>query len=132
MTARHWIPAVSTVLTVLTGLAVGAASTAVAAPGDWQQVGRGITGGVSGLALTGASADGLDALVIRDNKSSGQNRASAVHIPASGSATVKELDWSGKLPSDLEALDAVPGQAGQFVALASGGTAYLLTVTADR
>ncbi|OKI00196.1 hypothetical protein A6A06_23855 [Streptomyces sp. CB02923] len=129
--------------------------TAVRAPA-WQQVGDGITSGISGMAVipgpragspdshagstgsragstgsyggsTGSYADGTDLLVARDNKEPGENRLAVIHLRPGDRPQVRPLAWKGsKAPADLEALDAVPGRTGEYVALTSAGKGYHL------
>jgi hypothetical protein len=124
-----------TVLTASAALAMGVAlvigtgpsSTAKAGSGPWQRVGDDITSGVSGLAVTSGSADGLDALVVRDNKKPGENRIAEVTYRPGRSAEVSPVTWQGGAePIDLEAIDAVPGTSDEYVAVASRGLAYHL------
>lgn len=100
--------------------------------GGWQQVGDDATSGVSGLALSGkAAADGaVDALVVHDNKKPGQSRISRVtfHPSAPKDTKVTPAAWDGMEPKDLEAIEAVPGTDGEFMALASRGLVYRLHV----
>jgi hypothetical protein len=88
----------------------------------WTTVASGTTGGISGLA----PQSGAGWVVVRDNKSAGQNRIALL----SDSAMVTPLTWPGTQPQDLEALTAVPDMPGQFVALTSAGRGYVLTVGA--
>lgn len=101
----------------------------------WQQVGDDATSGVSGLALTGGNAaDGaVEALVVHDNKKPGQPRISriAFHPDAPKDTQVTPLAWEGMEPKDLEAIEAVPGADGEFMALASRGLAYRVQVDGD-
>ncbi|MFF0624352.1 hypothetical protein [Streptomyces sp. NPDC004296] len=91
---------------------------------DWQRVGDGITAGISGLAVEGRHGAAIDVVGVRDNKKPGQNRLVAIGLRPGAAPRVRPLDWVGELPVDLEAIDAVPGRPHEFVALASGGTAY--------
>ncbi|WP_425828049.1 hypothetical protein [Streptomyces fractus] len=101
-------------------------------PGGWQQVGDDAKSGVSGLALTGGtSADGAtEALVVHDNKKPGERRISRVtfHPSAPKDTKVTPVAWDGMEPKDLEAIEAVPGTDGEFMALASRGLVYRLHV----
>ncbi|MEU5586473.1 hypothetical protein [Streptomyces chrestomyceticus] len=94
----------------------------------WQKVGDGITSGISGLAVVpGSRADRTDLLVARDNKDPGENRLALIHLRPGDRPQVRPLAWRGsRIPVDLEALDAVPGRPGEYVALASDGTGYHL------
>ncbi|MFJ9175428.1 hypothetical protein [Streptomyces sp. NPDC102360] len=102
------------------------------APGGWQQVGDDAKSGVSGLALTGraVAGGGVEALVVHDNKKPGERRISRVtfHPSAPKATTVTPLVWDGAEPKDLEAIEAVPGTDGEFMALASRGLVYRLHV----
>ncbi|WP_234430816.1 hypothetical protein [Streptomyces sp. NRRL F-4489] len=90
----------------------------------WQRVGDGITAGISGIAVEARHGAAVDAVGVRDNKKPGQNRLVALGLRPDGAPRVRPLAWDGELPVDLEAIDAVPGRAHEFVALASSGTAY--------
>lgn len=94
----------------------------------WQKVGDGITSGISGLAVVpGSRAGRTDLLVARDNKDPGENRLALIHLRPGDRPQVRPLAWRGsRIPVDLEALDAVPGRPGEYVALASDGTGYHL------
>ncbi|WP_369212966.1 hypothetical protein [Streptomyces flavofungini] len=127
------------VLTALTAALVTAGTApAPAAGGGWQRAGDDITSGISGLALSGGGdgvrADGsTHALVVRDNKKPGQNRVAALTYRPGRSAAVKPLTWDGgSEPIDLEAIEAVPGASGEYVALASRGLVYHLTSEGSR
>ncbi|MEU9114379.1 hypothetical protein AB0D04_21965 [Streptomyces sp. NPDC048483] len=119
----------------LFGVAIaGAALIAPAAPAgaapavDWQRAGDGITSGISGIVVDGREGDAVDTLAVRDNKNPGENRLVAVRYVPDAKPQVKPLEWSGELPVDLEAIDAVPGRDHEYVALASRGTAYRIHV----
>ncbi|MFI9050904.1 hypothetical protein [Streptomyces sp. NPDC053427] len=104
---------------------IAASATADAAqPADWQRVGDGITSGISGIVVDGRDGDAVDTLAVRDNKNPGENRLVAVRYSPDAAPRVRPLKWSGELPVDLEALDAVPGRDHEYVALASSGAAY--------
>lgn len=114
------------------------ATTALAAqavdPPQWQRVGTGITGGVSGMAVVeGApvSRDSADVVVVRDNKRAGEDRVVTVRLRPGKKPVTKALKWQGPLPADLEALDAVPGRKNHYIAVASEGTAYHFVVAGD-
>lgn len=90
----------------------------------WQRVGDGITSGISGVVIDRQHGDTVDLLAVRDNKKSGQNRLVAVRYSPDAKPRLRPLTWAGELPVDLEAIDAVPGRDGEYVALASSGKAY--------
>ncbi|MFG2142276.1 hypothetical protein [Streptomyces sp. NPDC048650] len=91
---------------------------------DWQRVGDGITSGISGIVVDGRDGDAVNTLAVRDNKNPGENRLVAVRYSPTAAPRVQPVEWRGKPPVDLEAIDAVPGHAHEYVALASSGTAY--------
>ncbi|MFH8404708.1 hypothetical protein ACH4FX_08015 [Streptomyces sp. NPDC018019] len=110
-----------------------AAARPTSRPAPWQQVGDGITSGVSGIAaVPGARAGRTDFLVARDNKKPGENRLAAIRLRPGAPPLVRPLGWKGsEPPADLEALDAVPGRPGEYVALTSAGTGYHLRLAPD-
>ncbi|MFJ7999407.1 hypothetical protein ACIQ7D_20010 [Streptomyces sp. NPDC096310] len=117
------LTAATTLLTVLGTSPAGADSA-------WQKVGGDARSGVSGLAYEGRTEDGTGThvLVVHDNKRSGQQRLSRI-THREGSDSVSPLTWDGAEPVDLEAIEAIPGTPGQYVALASHGIVYRLAVT---
>ncbi|NLU66690.1 hypothetical protein [Streptomyces sp. HNM0574] len=109
-------------------LTVGA-GTANGAGGDWQPIGKGMTGGASGISVTKADKDGdaFTALVVRDSKKAGESRLAEVAYEKGEQPRVQELTWQGEQPVDLEAIDDVPGRTGgaaEYVAVTSDGTGY--------
>ncbi|MCB5911845.1 hypothetical protein [Streptomyces pinistramenti] len=97
----------------------------------WQQVGDGMTAGISGIVIDSVTGDAVDTLGVRDNKKEGENRLVAVGYRPGTAPQVRPVTWSGKQPVDLEALDAIPGHAQEYVALASDGTAYRIRRDGD-
>lgn len=90
---------------------------------------------MSGIALVEGAPTGrglADAVVVRDNKGDGENRVATVRLRPGRAPVVRELPWLGMLPADLEALDAVPGRPGHYVAVASRGNAYHVVVADGR
>ncbi|MET9606500.1 hypothetical protein ABZZ17_15695 [Streptomyces sp. NPDC006512] len=121
-----WLSAAATLLAVLCAAPAGAAD------GPWQKVGDDTLSGVSGLAYEGRTEDGsgVHALVVHDNKRSGRPRLSRI-THREESEDVSPLAWVGAEPVDLEAIEAVPGMPGEYVALASTGIVYRLRVSGD-
>ncbi|MFF2776872.1 hypothetical protein ACFVU3_18415 [Streptomyces sp. NPDC058052] len=105
---------------VLVALLAGTAQAAA----PWRQVGTDARSGVSGLAAEGAGT----ALVVHDNKRSGQPRLSRLAY-GTDPATVTPLVWEGAEPVDLEAIEAIPGLPGEYLAVAARGIVYRLRVT---
>ena len=96
---------------------------------EWTKVGEGILGGISGCALATHAADRTEFLAVHDNKKAGEPRLAWITV--TGAKTeAKELAWpAGKEePVDLESVSAVPGKAGEFVALASAGRLFHVAV----
>ncbi|MHC5261209.1 hypothetical protein ACYSUO_25265 [Streptomyces sp. UC4497] len=137
MQLRHTSLLSAALVTLALAAPARAGAPAEPAPqsGGWQQVGDDAASGVSGLALSGeAAADGaVDALVVHDNKKPGQQRISRVtfHPSAPKDTKVTPVAWDGMAPKDLEAIEAVPGTDGEFMALASRGLVYRLHVDGD-
>lgn len=96
-------------------------SLATPASGEttWTRVGTGINQGISGIA---PASPGW--VVVRDNKSSGQNRVALL----SDAGVVRPLTWPGSAPADLEAISAVPQQASRFAVVTSNGTGRVVNI----
>ncbi|MFE3579693.1 hypothetical protein [Streptomyces vinaceus] len=120
-----WPAAAMALLTML-----GTTQAGAAAP--WQKVGGDALSGVSGIAFEGRSADGTEvrALVVHDNKGSGQRRLSRI-THREGSDDISPVTWDGPEPSGLEAIEAVPGMPSEYMAPASRGIVYHLRVVGD-
>ncbi|MEU1401135.1 hypothetical protein ABZ471_01985 [Streptomyces sp. NPDC005728] len=125
-TLRHTvrIVAAAALLTVLGTAPAGAAD-------GWQKVGSDARSGVSGLAYEGPAADGrgVSTLIVHDNKATGQPRLSRLIHRESGPDDVTPMTWTGAEPSDLEAIEAIPGMPGEYLALAARGIVYRLRVS---
>ncbi|MEU7071202.1 hypothetical protein AB0B30_21955 [Streptomyces narbonensis] len=119
-------------LTAATALLTALCSGPAGAAGEWQKVGGDARTGVSGLAYEGSTEDGtgVRVLAVHDNKRSGQGRLSRI-THREGSATVAPLTWDGPEPSDLEAVEAVPGMPGEYLALTGRGILFRLKVAGD-
>ncbi|CAM5438172.1 hypothetical protein STANM309S_03160 [Streptomyces tanashiensis] len=104
--------------------------TAPAGAADtWQQVGTDSRSGVSGLAYEGRTedGDGVNALVVHDNKKSGQPRLSRITYTES-STVIAPLAWDGAEPVDLEAVEPIPGMPGEYLAVTGRGILYRVKV----
>ncbi|MFF0476941.1 hypothetical protein [Streptomyces sp. NPDC004284] len=117
-----WFTTTTALLAVLGGAPAGAADA-------WQRVGGDSRSGVSGLAYEGRTedGDGVNALVVHDNKRSGQPRLSRI-TRTENSTVIAPLAWEGAEPVDLEAVEAVPGMPGEYLALTGRGILYRLKV----
>lgn len=105
---------------------------------EWKPLGGGLRN-VSGIAaIAGEGATRF--IVVHDNKREGEPRAGLVTVGTGETAAAYvPLTWpkSGEgsgaaLPVDLEAICAVPGTPGAYVALESGGEAYHITLDAAQ
>ncbi|WP_370942744.1 hypothetical protein AB5J62_27120 [Amycolatopsis sp. cg5] len=116
------------VISALTLAAVAFPATAQADDG-WQSIGEGMTAGVSGIAVLSRHAGRIDALVVRDNKKPGENRALRVRLKGGKVTGAEPLEWPGELPVDLESVEPVPGRPGEYIALASAGKGFHIRVS---
>lgn len=100
------------------------------ADGEWHRTGTDSRGGVSGIAYEGPAGDraGVNALIVHDNKRAGQQRLSRI-THDKGASVIAPITWDGPEPVDLEAIEAVPGMPGEYLALTSRGIVYRLAVT---
>src|SRR5690349_6436336 len=98
-------------------------STALAGDG-WESIGTGMTAGASGIAVLSRDDDRVEALVLRDNKKPGENRAVRVRLDHGLVSKVDPIAWPGELPVDLESAEAVPGKQGEYIALTSEGKGF--------
>lgn len=116
-------------LTAATALLTTLGSAPAGAADAWQKVGTDARSGVSGLAYEGRTEDGtgMQVLAVHDNKRSGQQRLSRI-THRQGSVTVAPLTWDGPEPVDLEAVEAIPGLPGEYLALTSRGILFRLKV----
>ncbi len=119
-----------TVATALLTMLSLAPAAPAGADGAWQQVGGDARTGVSGLAYEGRTEDGagVHTLAVHDNKRSGQQRLSRI-THREGSDAISPITWQGPEPVDLEAIEAVPAVAGEYLALTARGIVYRLQVT---
>lgn len=117
-------------LTAATALLTTLGTTPAGAAGEWRKVGGDARSGISGLAYEDGSADGggVNALAVHDNKRSGQPRLSRI-TRRDGSDTVTPIGWDGPEPVDLEAVEAVPGMPGEYLALTGRGILFRLKVS---
>ncbi|WP_242573455.1 hypothetical protein [Streptomyces sp. NP-1717] len=124
MTRRTALMGAATALLTMLG------TVPAGARGEWHKVGGDARSGVSGLAYEGPAAEraGVNALVVHDNKRSGQQRLSRI-THGEDSSEITPITWDGAEPVDLEAVEAVPDMPGEYLALTSRGIVYRLKVT---
>ncbi|MCJ1678398.1 hypothetical protein MTF65_13765 [Streptomyces sp. APSN-46.1] len=70
----------------------------------------------------------MHVLVVHDNKRTGQQRLSRI-THWEGSDGISPITWDGAEPVDLEAIEAIPGMPGEYLALTGRGIVYRLKVT---
>ncbi|MCX5394371.1 hypothetical protein [Streptomyces sp. NBC_00094] len=116
-------------LTAATALLTTFGTAPAGAEGEWRKVGADARSGISGLAFEGRTEDGagVRVLAVHDNKRSGQQRLSRI-THTEGSAVVSPITWDGSEPVDLEAVEAIPGIPGEYLALTGRGILFRLKV----
>ena len=129
---RRWIPPLLATITAI-GLASAPLWAGSPLAPRWTELSADRFSGISGLAWEGPDGDGHSFLAVHDTKGdrakTGLYRLSRVQWsdqPPRGSSS---LAWplTGELPSDLEAISAIPG-TGDYLAVTSRGRAYRLSV----
>ncbi|MGI3199515.1 hypothetical protein ACRJ4W_14510 [Streptomyces sp. GLT-R25] len=121
-----WLTAASALLTTL-------ATAPARADSAWQKVGGDVRSGVSGLAYEGrtSSGSGVDVLAVHDNKGAGLKRLSRI-THWEGANGISPITWDGPEPVDLEAIEAIPGMPGEYLALTSRGIVHRLKVAGPK
>jgi hypothetical protein len=94
----------------------------------WHKVQDGKLMGIGGMALLSRERDDLSFLVVHDNKKHDQPRAGILRCKRNGEVKYDQLNWSGELPKDLEALTSIPNTSGEYLAVTSAGKAYRIKV----
>jgi len=99
----------------------------------WHTTARGITEGISGLALVEHTARHTILLAAHDNKAPGEKRLSLLTWRPPDSWEARLLAWPGENPPiDLEAIAHVSDRPGEFILFASSGEACVITLAAER
>ena len=116
--------------------AVAASLVACSSPAKrWQQVG-GPLRNVSGMALvdTGDASPGVEFLVVHDNKAPAEPHIGAVVYGGQKGLQYRALTWpaNSATPVDLEAICALTGKPGSYLALTSAGRLLHLRFTGRR
>ena len=107
--------------------------TATATEADrWHKVEDGKLMGIGGMALLERGGDSLSFLVVHDNKNAGETRAGVLRCERGGKPKYRRLDWPATaLPVDLEALTAIPGARGEYLAATSKGNLYRIKASSS-
>ncbi|HYJ05215.1 MAG TPA: hypothetical protein VEX43_08775, partial [Chthoniobacterales bacterium] len=99
----------------------------------WHKVGDGKLMGIGGMALLGRESDSLSFLIVHDNKNAGEARAGILRCQRGSEPKYARLDWPGAaLPVDLEALAAIPGAQGEYLAATSKGQVYRIKASSSQ
>ncbi|MFD3311871.1 hypothetical protein [Streptomyces sp. NPDC058694] len=116
-------------LTAATALLATLGTAPAGADSAWQKVGGDARSGVSGLAYEGRASSGswVDVLAVHDNKGAGQKRLSRI-THWEGADGISPIAWDGPEPVDLEAIEAIPGMPGEYLAVTGRGIVYRLKV----
>ncbi len=98
----------------------------------WTTVGKNRSFSISGLALVRSRADGVDLLIVHDNKGAKEPRLATVAIGAGLRYT--PLPWpTGRIPpADIESVTALPHSYGQFLISTSTGVVSVLAIQDGR
>jgi hypothetical protein len=108
-------------------------ATAASLTDRWRKVGDGKLMGISGMALLGREGADVSFLVIHDNKKEKEARAGILRCKSGGEPKYERLEWPGTdAPVDLEALTAIPGASGQYLAATSKGKVYRIKALASQ
>ena len=92
---------------------------------QWRPVSGSRQANISGMALIRHEKKVTTILVVHDNKKKEQVHATIITVAGTDTPLYTPLKWPGdNVPVDLEAVTAVPGAEGQFIALNADGHAY--------
>jgi hypothetical protein len=101
--------------------------------GDWRPVRGSILGGLSGLALVENTGAQSTFLIVHDNKAMADSRLALITVAGPQPVAYRPVTWKFDADCiDLEAVTAMPGRPGEFLALISRGLVYHLRLDAAR
>ena len=116
-------------LTLLVAL-LHAGTPTEAQSGGWRLVSRSRRSNISGMALVRRSRLRTSFLVVNDNKLRQESHAAIVSVEPTGPPEYTPLRWLGEdVPTDLEAVTAVPGLKNDFMAFTSAGRVFHVEVS---
>jgi hypothetical protein len=96
---------------------------------QWRPVSGSRQANISGMALIGYDQKATSILVVHDNKKKEQLHATIITIVGNDTPLYTPLKWLGDdIPVDLEAVSALPGRSGQFIAFTAAGRAFHIRV----
>ncbi|MEU9878122.1 hypothetical protein [Streptomyces phaeochromogenes] len=121
-----WLTAASALLTTL-GTAPARADSA------WQKVGGDVRSGVSGSRTRAVprADQGWTCWPCTTTRGPGQKRLSRI-THWEGAFGISPITWAGPEPVDLEAIEAIPGMPGEYLALTGRGIVYRLKVAGSK
>lgn len=100
---------------------------------QWRPVNGSRQSNISGMALVEHRGPHTAFLVVHDNKKKEQVHAGLLTIDGGDAPRYTPLQWKGSnTPVDLEAVTAIPGFSGQFVAFAADGGVFQVKFDAGK
>lgn len=102
--------------------------TSVSIGQAWRPVGGSRQSNISGIAVIGQVQQTTKFLVVHDNKKPEQMHATVISVTGSDAPTNTPLKWIDDVALGIEAVSAVPGVSGQFIAFTAAGRAYHIKI----
>jgi hypothetical protein len=100
---------------------------------EWRPVRGSILGGLSGLALVESTATQSTFLIVHDNKALTDPRLALITVNGPQPVVYRPVAWRFDADCiDLEAITAIPGRPGEYLALISRGLVYHIRLDAAR
>ena len=116
-----------TVALILLGFIFFAAQSANAQTNQWRPVSGARQDNISGMALIEHNGPKTSFIIVNDNKKKEQNHAAIVSVEGRNAPKYVPLSWLGSdVPTDVEAISAVPDMKDQFMALTSAGRVFYI------
>ncbi|MEP6900853.1 MAG: hypothetical protein ABJA66_03825 [Actinomycetota bacterium] len=102
-----------------------AAQTAKAQTNQWRPVSGARQDNISGMALIDRDGQKTSFIIVNDNKKKEQNHAAIVSVEGRSAPKYMPLRWLGDdVPTDIEAISAIPDVKNQFMALTAAGRVF--------
>ncbi len=103
--------------------------TANAQTNQWRPVSGARQDNISGMALIEHEGQKTSFIIVNDNKKKEQNHAAIVSVEGRSAPKYAPLRWLGDdVPTDIEAVSAVPDIKNQFMALTSAGRVFYVEI----
>lgn len=101
------------------------ATTVLAQTSQWRPVSGNRRDNISGMALIEQAGDKISFFIVNDNKKPEQNHVALLSIEGRAAPKYTPLRWIGEeVPTDLEAITAVPSTANNFMMLTAAGRVF--------